>query len=43
MKIIFTAFNGVYFETDTEQMVGCTATELVKYLKGVHTNYERFI
>lgn len=43
MKIIFTAFNGVYFETDTEQMVGCTATELVKYLKGVHTNYERFM
>ena len=43
MKIIFTAFNGVYFETDTEEMVGCTATELVKYLKGVHTNYERFM
>jgi hypothetical protein len=43
MKIIFTAFNGVYFETDTEQMVGCTPTELVKYLKGVHTNYERFM
>lgn len=43
MKIIFTAFNGVYFETDTEEMVGCTATELVRYLKGVHTNYERFM
>jgi hypothetical protein len=43
MKIIFTDFNGVYFETDTEQMVGCTATEMVRYLKGVHTNYERFM
>jgi hypothetical protein len=43
MKIIFTAFNGVYFETETEEMVGCTATELVRYLKGVHTNYERFM
>jgi hypothetical protein len=43
MRIIFTAFNGIYFETDIEQMVGCTPVELVRYLKGVHTNYERFM
>jgi hypothetical protein len=43
MKIIFTDFNEIYFETDTEEMVGCTAEQLVRYLKGVHTNYERFM
>lgn len=43
MQIIFTQFNDIYFETDTKEMVGCTTTDLVRYLKGLHTNYERLV
>ena len=43
MKFIFTAFEGVYYETDTEEMVGCTKEQLLKYLKGVYSNKQRFI
>lgn len=43
MKIFITTFNEVYFDTEQNSMVGCTNSEFLRYLRGVHTNRERFI
>lgn len=43
MKIYITTFNEVYFDTDENKMVGCTNSQFLRYLKGVYTNYDRFI
>lgn len=42
MKVFITTFNDVYFDTETNSMVGCTNSEFLRYLRGIHTNYERF-
>jgi len=43
MKIYFTDFTQVYYETDTNSMVGCTNENFLRYVKGVHTNKERLV
>jgi len=43
MKIYITTFNEVYFDTEQNSMVGCSNSEFLRYLKGIHTNRERFI
>ncbi|CAB4142279.1 hypothetical protein UFOVP449_31 [uncultured Caudovirales phage] len=43
MKVFITTFNDIYFDTDTQSMNGCTNSEFLRYLCGVHTNRERFI
>lgn len=43
MNLILTKFNGVYFDTTTEQFVGCTKDQFLRYLKGVYQNKNRFV
>lgn len=43
MKVFITTFNDIYFDTETQAMNGCTNSEFLRYLRGVHTNRERFI
>ncbi len=43
MKVVLNQFENVSFETDNKSMCHCTNNEYLRYLKGIHTNKERFI
>ena len=43
MDFIITKFDGIKFSTELNNMVNCTNTEFLRYLKGIYTNKERFI
>lgn len=43
MYMVFFEFRSIVYCTETKKMIGCNVSDLVRYLKGVYSNKERFV